>query len=114
MEFVINNAMAIKGCIAAAIVDFKDDSILGFSTRNPKFDPVVAAGCYTEMIKTKIAILGHLLKGSAQDEINVLEHQYHVIRVFPQQSIMIFVALDRSAVSAQSARRSLKTFGGVV
>ena len=102
----IRQALAIDGCIGAALVDFESGLCLGMDG-NPGFDLELAAAGNTEVVRAKKKIRDKLqLKDQIEDILITLEGQYHLIRMVGKK-LFLYTVLTRADANLGMARREL-------
>ena len=104
----IERAMAVDGCLGAALVDFESGLCLGVGG-NPPFDLELAAAGNTEVVRATKTIRDKLgLKDKLDDILITMSGQYHMFRMVGT-SMFLYMALDRRRSNLALARKELAT-----
>jgi hypothetical protein len=100
-------AMAIDGAVAAALVDYRSGMCLAQAGSGMNLD--LAAAGNTEVVRAKLRTLESLgMRGSIEDILITLQHQYHLIRLMPVEvGLFLYLALDRQRGNLALARYKL-------
>jgi predicted regulator of Ras-like GTPase activity (Roadblock/LC7/MglB family) len=100
----------IDGSMAVALVDFQSGMALGTAGTGINLD--VAAAGNTEVVRAKMRVMDALaIKGQIEDILITLETQYHIIYLVPNQSLFLYLVLDKSRANLAMARYKLKSIG---
>lgn len=100
----------IDGYLASALVDSDSGMMLGQD--GTALDLDVAAAGNTEVVKAKRKTVNKLkLNDTIEDILITLTKQYHMIRPLEtNQSLFVYLVLDRSRSNLAMARHELRTF----
>jgi predicted regulator of Ras-like GTPase activity (Roadblock/LC7/MglB family) len=100
----------IDGSMAVALVDFQSGMALGTAGTGVNLD--VAAAGNTEVVRAKMRVMEALgIKGQIEDILITLETQYHLIYLVPNQSLFLYLVLDKGRANLAMARYKLKSIG---
>jgi hypothetical protein len=106
----LQDAMAIKGAIGAALVDYTSGMTLGTAGGNGINLDVAAAG-NTEVVRAKQAVMKELgIKGGIEDILITLDKQLHIIRLMDSDrgdGLFLYVALHKDQANLAMARHQL-------
>jgi predicted regulator of Ras-like GTPase activity (Roadblock/LC7/MglB family) len=106
IKTAIKRALAVDGCLGAALVDLESGLCLGVAG-NPPFDLELAAAGKTEVVRATKAIRDKLgLKDEVDDILITMTGHHHMIRMVGT-SMFLYMALDRSRGNLALARREL-------
>jgi len=104
-------AVAIDGCIAAALVDY--DSGMTLATAGSGIDLELAAAGNTEVVRAKMRVMDSLgLDDKIEDILITLGNQFHLIRLVSStsgQGLFFYIVLDKTRANLALARRQLQT-----
>ena len=110
-EAVLEQAMTIDGAIAAALVDFTSNRVLGTAGGSETFDIDAAARGNVTVLRAKRDVSRRLgLSGTIQDILVTLDEQIHLLR--PSRSfphLFLYLAITQSHGNLALARFKLKT-----
>lgn len=110
-DAVLAKAMGVDGAIAAALVDFTSNRVLGTAGGSPKFDVDAAARGNVTVLRAKRDVSRRLgLSGTIQDILVTLDDQIHLLRpsrTFPH--LFLYLAISQSHGNLALARFKLKT-----
>ena len=108
----LNDAMAIKGALGAALVDYGSGMTLG-TAGGGAIDLDVAAAGNTEVVRAKMSVMKQLkIKGGIEDILITLDEQLHLIRLLNSDSgdgLFLYVALNKDQANLAMARHQLAT-----
>lgn len=106
----LNALTDIDGFVAAALVD--SESGLALATQGGGLDLELAAAGNTEVIRAKRRVATALNLGdSIEDVLISLGKQYHLLRPLDSnESIFLYLVLDRNKANLAMARHMLKGF----
>jgi hypothetical protein len=108
IKSTIERALAVDGCLGAALVDFESGLCLGVAG-DPPFDLELAAAGNTEVVRATKSIRDKLgIKDKIDDILIMMTGQYHMIRMVGT-SMFLYMALDRRHGNLALARRELAT-----
>jgi predicted regulator of Ras-like GTPase activity (Roadblock/LC7/MglB family) len=108
IKTAIERALAVDGCLGAALVDFESGLCLGVAG-DPPFDMELAAAGNTEVVRATKTIRDKLgLSDTLDDILITMAGQYHMIRMVGT-SMFLYVALDRRQGNLALARKELAT-----
>ncbi|WP_061965084.1 hypothetical protein [Demequina aurantiaca] len=107
----VAQALAIDGCLAAALVDY--DSGMTLATAGAGLDLELAAAGNTEVVRAKMRVMDSLgLDDKIEDILITLGKQFHLIRLVSSvsgQGLFFYVVLDKTRANLAMARRQLQT-----
>lgn len=104
----LKKALAIDGCLGAALVDYDSGLCLGMDG-NPGFDLELAAAGNADVVRAKKSIRDKLgLQDKLEDILITLSGQYHLIRMVGT-SMFLYTALDRKKANLALARKELES-----
>lgn len=113
LDRIMERALGITGAFATAISDYDSGMSLGSITHRQSFDPELAGALNGEVVKAKLAAAKTLkISTRIEDILITLEDQYHLIRLVPDTSLFIYLALDRDKANLAMARHELRTLEG--
>jgi hypothetical protein len=117
IETALKEAMAIDGALGVALVDWDSGMSLGTLGGGKYLDLEVAAAGNTEVVRSKMRTLASLgMNDTIEDILITLGKQYHLIRPLKsansEQSLFLYLALDRSKSNLALARHNLKRIEG--
>ncbi|MDH4390743.1 MAG: hypothetical protein QE285_04885 [Aquabacterium sp.] len=103
----MEQAMAIEGAVAVALVDHRSGMCLAEAGGGMNME--VAAAGNSEVVRAKLRTIEMLgLRNSIEDILITLQHQYHLIRLIPLNSgLFLYLALDRQRGNLALARYKL-------
>lgn len=109
-EISLEPLRSIKGYMAAAVIEC--DSGLSLVEDGGGLDLGIAAAGNADMIKTQRRIIEALQLNDTFDDILInLTKQYHLIRPLEtNQSLFMYVVLDRDKANLAMARHELRRF----
>jgi hypothetical protein len=104
----LEEAMAMDGAIAAALVDWQSGMTLGTAGGGPINLDVAAAGT-TDVVRSKLKVMNNLgLEDRIEDILITLTTQYHLIRILEKdQSLFVYVVLNKETANLAMARYKL-------
>lgn len=104
----LQEAMAMDGAIAAALVDWQSGMTLGTAGGGMINLDVAAAGT-TDVVRSKLKVMNNLgLEDRIEDMLITLTTQYHLIRILEKdQSLFIYVVLSKESANLAMARYKL-------
>ncbi len=104
----LQEAVALDGAIAAALVDWQSGMTLG-TAGGGDLDLDVAAAGSTEVVRAKLKVIDNLgLDDKIEDILITLSSQYHLIRVLEKDtSLFLYVALNKEQANLAMARYKL-------
>lgn len=110
-KFSIDPLASIEGFIAAALVD-SESGLAMAKSGGAGIDLDLAAAGNTEVVKAKRRVAEALkLNDSIEDILITLGKAYHLIRPLESnQSLFIYVILDRKRANLAMARHEVKAF----
>jgi len=113
IQDTLNEIMEIDGCQGAAIVDFQSGMTLG-TIGGGKVDMELAGAGNTEVVRAKKSIIDKLaLEENIQDILITLESQYHLIRIFHENTnVFTYVVLNKDKSNLALARMQLGEIDG--
>ena len=102
--------MEIDGCIGCCIVDSNSGMMLATAGGAGQLNLEVAAAGNTEVVRAKRKTMKALnLADAIEDILITLGKQYHLIRpLSSNDSLFIYVALDKTRANLAMARHSLQ------
>lgn len=104
------DAMAIKGAVGAALVDYSSGMTLG-TVGGGDLNLEVAAAGNTEVVRAKMAVMKELgIKGGIEDILITLDDQLHLIRLLQSQNgdgLFFYLALRKDQANLAMARHQL-------
>ena len=106
------DAMNIKGCLGAALVDYTSGLTLG-TAGGGQINLDVAAAGNTEVVKAKLAVMKELkIGGGIEDILITLKDQLHIIRLMDTgrgEGLFLYVALNKEQANLAMARHQLSS-----
>lgn len=104
----LQDAMAMDGAVAAALVDWQSGMTLG-TAGGMTLDLDVAAAGTTDVVRAKLKAISNLgLDDRIEDMIVTLSSQYHLIRILEKdQSLFLYVVLNKEGSNLAMARYKL-------
>lgn len=110
-KFNVDSLSSVDGFIGAVLVD--EESGMALETAGTGLDLEVAAAGTTETVKSKRRVMKQLGldKDVIEDMLITLTSQYHLIRPLEtNQSLFLYLALDRDKSNLAMARRELRSY----
>jgi hypothetical protein len=112
IDHTLDMAANIKGAFAVAIVDYDSGMTLGSRGGSPEFDLDVAAPGNSDVVRTKLDVMGKLgLRETIEDILITLDTQYHLIRPIhgnSDEKLFFYLVLNRAQANLAMARRDLR------
>lgn len=105
---ILAQAMEIDGALGVALADYDSGMCLGTAGGKQSFDLEVAAAGNSEVIRSKLKVMGSLdLDDQIQDILISLGREYHLL--FPRQgsSLFLYMCLSRKDSNLALARHKL-------
>ncbi len=104
----LQEATAMDGAIAAALVDWQSGMTLG-TAGGGELNLGVAAAVSTEVVRAQLKAIDNLgLSGKIEDILITLTGQYHLLRVLEKDtSLFLYVALNKEQANLALARYEL-------
>ena len=106
---ILNKTLEIDGAIGCSLADYESGMCLDTAGGRAGFDLEVAAAGNSEVIRSKMKVMGTLgLDDEIQDILISLGKEYHLL--FPRNgsTLFIYMALDRKTANLALARHKLK------
>lgn len=104
----LEEAMAMDGALAAALVDWQSGMTLGTAGGGSINLEVAAAGT-TDVVRAKLKDINNLgIEDRIEDMLITLTTQYHLLRILEKdQSLFIYVVLNKDNANLAMARYKL-------
>jgi hypothetical protein len=107
-ELIARIEQDVSGVIATAAVDLESGMTLASKSNRADFDLTVASAYNSELVKQKLKIMQALkLKSELEDMLLTLTDQIHLIKVLPNRTSFLYVAVDRSATNLAILRSAV-------
>lgn len=107
----LDDVMQLDGAIAAALVDWKSEAVLGTRSEDKSFDILLAASGNTAVVRAKVHVMDTLgIEGGIEDILISLKDQFHLIRPLRNSpSLFLYLAISRDGGNLGFARLILKS-----
>lgn len=108
VQETLDQAMEIPGAVGVALADYESGMCLGTLGGRASFDLEVAAAGNSEVIRSKLKVMSSLgLEDKIQDILISLGKEYHLILPRPENSLFLYMCLDRQNANLALARHKL-------
>ena len=116
MKTDISELTSLDGFIGACLVDSDSGLMLAAEEGNGTLDLEAAGAANMEVVRAKLNAIKALgLKEKIEDILISLGHQYHLIRpLTSNNTVFIYVALDRKKANLGMARLKVKSVEGTL
>jgi hypothetical protein len=94
----------------AEVVSIEDGTPIVVTSRDPTFDPTIAAAYYTEVVKINEKVLEVLKRGGKLEEVLLtIDEFYLILRILPDTRYYVGLAITRKG-NVGMARMVVKKF----
>ena len=109
-QIIKDTLAALPNLLAVAVVEVETGMPLASHTNNPDFDIETAAAYNTEVVKSKLKAIAALkINQTLQDILLTLTDQLHILKLTPDGSKFVYLAVNSRDTNLAQARLVLKT-----
>lgn len=100
----LNKIMELSGCVACAIVDYNNGTVLGKKGSGVNLE--IAGAGNSEVVKAKLRVMKQLgIPGVIEDILITLSNQYHIIRPLTSRAgLFMYIILEKDKANLGMSR----------
>jgi CheY-like chemotaxis protein len=115
LQGALDEAMQIDGALGVALVDGASGLTLGVAGGSAALNVELAGAGAADFVRAKLRVMAALgVNDTLEDVMITLGKQYHLVRFVgggPEQSVFLYLVLDRAAANLGMARHRLAAIG---